>query len=127
MSVKPSKPKTSNGIVFYACYVVDDWGVCGYFIGDNYKCSAAGTHSLSAQTDYRIIAPFTATVLFQDGTIQNDAHIVLIETVHGSVSDMGHSYPVTNYRWGFKTTVLGTDVSIPVERLMFQLSSIKPL
>ena len=126
-AMNPRKPKltttTHNGTVFHPCYTVNDWGTEGWFIGADYQHSRGETHSIAMQTDKRIVWPFKADVLWQDGVVR-ETRITLMRTDHSSVSDHGNSYSVASPVYGAHFTSRGAVVQIDATELLFDLSTI---
>lgn len=121
--MKKLKVKVVDGRTFTPCYVVNDWGVDGWFLGTDYKCTAYGTHSIDMQTDRRITKSFKADVLWPDGSISSEK-VILLRTDTETVHDMGHSYNVETPVYGVRAKVRGVETEVLADKLYFDLATI---
>jgi len=71
--------------------LVDDWGVCAYFL--RVVNSSAGTRGIYEQDQTQRLTPgSTWRVLWPDGA--ETIETLQSQTVRSTVQDMGHEYPV---------------------------------
>lgn len=108
---------------FLPIYTVNDWNCVKYYIGTDYRCSAAGTAGHSDQVDMYITQNMTAQVMFHDGSI--DSVTLYVDWRDTEYYDMGTRCNTRTSECYVLVETLGHKVRIDAAELLIDPTTIK--